>query len=263
MKQNQRGFGTTEVIIGIAMLTVLVFVGWKAIGAINGATATNPQATDNSNNTQAAETSENEPDLELQNLGLSSMDDIDITTQAVREFESQGLKGFYVFGDMLSGNRQNPNFEYASLKADTKVVSAIDGVVGFIREQPDTNDYEVFIQPKNDSKWTIGYDHIKNVKVEKDATIKAGDVIGEPAMQNNGLLRFEMQVNKDENGTTTHICPTTLLAGSVKQKYINELTSMQDKWESVTGFELYHVAAQNPVGCINQTLSPEQAEGRS
>ncbi len=81
-------------------------------------------------------------------------------------------------------------------------------------------------------------------------------------MQNNGLLRFEIQINKDENGATTHYCPTTLLATGVKEKWLADLTAMQNKWESTTGLELYDLAAQDPVGCTAKTLTPQQAEGR-
>lgn len=175
-----------------------------------------------------------------------------------------GLKGFYVFGEKLGGKtdtRLNPNFEYASLKSGSKVISAIDGIVAFIKEQAESKDSEVFIQPKEGSAWTIGYDHISNVVVKKGAAIKAGDTIGEPAIQNNGLFRFEIQINKDENSSTVHYCPSTLLAASVADKWLADLMAMQDKWESTTGLELYDVSSQTPTGCLKKTMTPSQAEG--
>lgn len=137
----------------------------------------------------------------------------------------------------------------------------VDGIVRFIKQQPDSKDYEVFIQPKEGSVWTIGYDHLTDVSVKKGQTVKAGDALGKPAVQNNGLLRFEIQINKDENGQTTHYCPTTLLAASVKDKWLTELTTMQNSWETKTGLELYDLTAQDPVGCLAKTLTPQQAEG--
>lgn len=252
-KLDQKGFGAVELVIILLVVGVLGFVGWKVVG-------TNDKKAE-SNQGVSRQEANAEANIELQNFGLMSLDSVDVSSQALRDFQSQGLKGFYVFGDKLSGGRTNPNFEFASLKEGTKVVAAIDGIVGFVKQQSETGDYEVFLQPKENSAWTIGYDHLTNVSVKQGDTVKAGDVLGEPAMQNNGLTRFEIQMNKDENGSTTHHCPSTLLAASVKDKLLANLVTMQQNWESTSGFELYNIAAQNPAGCIMKTLTPAQAEG--
>lgn len=262
MQQNknlgQAGFGHIAVLLVVVIVTVIGFVGWTILKS-NKNDTTQKQTTTQ----QSSEMAEAEADIVLQNIGLSSIDDIDITTQATREFKSHGLKGFYIFGDTLKGGRTNPNFEYASLKSGTKIISATDGIVAFIKEQSDSSDSEVFIQPKEGSAWTVGYDHVVNITVKKGDTIKAGAVIGEPAVQNNGLTRFEIQINKDENGITTHYCPSVLLATSVKDKIVADLTAMQNKWESVTGLELYDVAKQSPVGCTKATMTSTEAESAS
>lgn len=260
LNNNESGFSIIEVIIIVVVVAVLGLVGWRLLSKSKGTDS--KQSRQNSSTGNSTKSDSNEPDLVLQNIGLQSIEDVEVTMQAVREYSSNGLKGFYVFGDKLSGGRINPNFEYASLRSGAKVVSAIDGVVSFIKEQPESKDWEVFIQPKDGSMWTVGYDHITNVAVKKGAVIRSGDVIGEPAVQNNGLLRFELQINKDENGTTTHYCPSTLLAASAKDRYLNELTSMQNKWETSTKLELYDVSAQNPAGCLKKTLTVAEAEGR-
>lgn len=249
---NQQGLGHVILILMIAVVAVIIgLVGWRVM-----------QKNDTETSVNQSTMTEAEEDISLQNLGLASFDSIDITTNAVREYASNGLKGFYVFGDSLPGGRLNPNFEYASLKPGTKVISAIDGVVGFIKVQQDSGDSEVFIQPKEGSAWTIGYDHLTNVTVKQGQSVKAGEVLGEPAVQNNGLLRFEIQINKDQDGATTHYCPSILLNSSVKENWLAQLSSMQDSWESVTGLELYDTSAQNPIGCLKQTMTPQEAEGR-
>lgn len=253
MKINQKGFGAVELIIILLVIGVLGFVGWKVMDSNDKKTESNQSA--------SSQESDSEADIELQNFGLESLDSVDITSRALSEFQSQGLKGFYVFGDKLSGGRTNPNFEFASLKTGTKVVAAIDGIVGFVKQQLDTGDYEVFLQPKENSAWTIGYDHLTNITVKQGDTVKAGDVLGEPAMQNNGFTRFEIQINKDENGATTHHCPAVLVAASVKDNLLADLAAMQQNWESTSGLELYDIAAQNPTGCVMKTLTPAQAEG--
>lgn len=206
-----------------------------------------------------------EPQLELQNIGLDTLDNVLVTSNALREYSTKGLKGFYAFGDKLGGKedpRINPNFEFSSLKAGTKVISAIDGVVTFIKEQPETNDFEVFVQPKANSAWTIGYDHISNVAVKKDAKIKAGDLIGNPSVQNNGALRFEIQINKDEKNVTTHYCPSSLLSESVKPSILTGLAKMEEQWNQIAGQKLYDISAQSPAGCFKPTITAAEAEGK-
>lgn len=262
MKENKKfdqyGFSHIVVLIIIFVVTAIGIAGWRVMSKPKDKSSNQVSST---KQTESKKTSSSEPDISLQNLGLASLDSVNITTNATREFTSNGLKGFYIFGNKLSGGRTNPNFEYSSLKDGTKVISAIDGIVAFIKEQADSKDSEIFIQPKENSKWTIGYDHIVNVAVKKGASIKAGDVIGEPALQNNGLTRFEIQINKDEGGITTHYCPTVLLATSVKDKVISELTNMQNSWEKTTGLELYNLDSQDPIGCTKKTMTSSEAEG--
>lgn len=249
--KNESGFAHVVILIVLIMIAVIGFVGWRVM-----VPGDNKDKTEDLPSKSAAA----EATIALQNVGVN-LDHILVSNYAVSEYNSKGLKGFYIFGDELSRGRINPNFEYASLKEDTKVISAIDGMVAFIKEQA-PGDVEVFIQPKEGSMWTVGYDHIANVAVKKGDSIKAGAIIGEPALQNNGLTRFELQINKDENGKTTHYCPSTLLAVDVKQDILNSLGAMQNKWEQQTGLDLYDLAAQNPIGCAKATLSPEEAEGR-
>lgn len=253
MKKNQKGFSVIEFVIVLLVVGVIGFVGVKVLGSKDKMTDSNQGASNQEPDAEA--------DIELQNFGLESLDSVDITSQALRDYKSQGLKGFYVFGDKLSGGRSNPNFEFASLKQGIKVVAAIDGIVGFVKQQPDTGDYEVFLQPKENSAWTIGYDHLTNVNVKQGDTVKVGDVLGEPAMQNNGLTRFEIQINKDEDGSTTYHCPSTLLAASAKDKLLADLVAMQQNWEANSGLELYDIVAQDPAGCIKKTMNPQEAEG--
>jgi hypothetical protein len=251
-KLDQTGSHLLVVIIAVVVIGIIGFAGYKVSSKSEDTV------------TPSSSVSSSSDELVLQNLGVD-LDNVLITRDALREYSTHGLKGFYPFGDKLGGTddtRLNPNFEFSSLKPDTKIVSAIDGIVTFIREQTDTNDKEVFIQTKENSIWMIGYDHLNNVTVSKGDTVKAGDIIGEPAKQNNGFTRFEIQINKEDGGTT-HVCPSTLLAPSVKDSILAGLKTMQESWETTSGFDLYDLTAQNPIGCIaTTTLTPAQAEGR-
>lgn len=200
----------------------------------------------------------------LKNLGLTSLSNVLVTSDALRDYDSRGLKGFYIFGDNLGTGdpRRNPNFEYASLKPGTKAVAAIDGVVAFVRQQPSSNDYEVFLQPEANSHWTVAYDHLVDLSVRQGQTVKAGDVLGAPAVQGNGALRFELQIN-NESVADAHRCPTTLLAANVRDAVLADLTALMQEWNNLAGRQLYDLSRQDPAGCLGVTsLSPAQAEGQ-
>lgn len=261
--RNQNGFSPAIVPLVIVMLAVVGFAIFRVVGSSNEQGATKEANNEPSKSQTVQVTKEQEKDIELQNFGIATLSDVVVTKDALREFKDKGLKGFYVFGDALPGGRQNPNFEFASLQPTTEVIAAIDGVVVNIKEQTEVGvtDNEVFIQPKEGSAWTVGYDHLVNIKVKRGDSVKAGDVLGNPAPQNNGAYRFELQINKD-TASTTHICPSTIVAATVKEKLLGELKTMLEAWEQQTGFELYDIAAQKPIGCIQPTLTPTQAEGR-
>lgn len=263
MKKHKQ-YGFVHVWLIIVACIVIGLVVFAASRVINKKTATN--TADNKTQQQTEQTQSTQKDeLELQNIGLQSFEDINYTDQALREYSSRGLKGFYYFGDSLSGGRTNPNFEFSSIKDDAKIVAAIDGVIVFTKEQPESKDFEVFLQTSESSQWIIGYDHIVDVLVKKGDKVKAGDVLGRAALQNNGLRRFEFQVNKKQAGADDlHICPATLLAGSVKDAVTNSLKTMMDKWESTSGIStLYDTDVQNPIGCGVQTLTPAKAAGQN
>ncbi len=203
----------------------------------------------------------NEQPIALKNVGVD-LTQMNYNQEAVNQSKRGDMKPLSIFGDLVpkNNNSLNPNFDFRSVKEDARVISAIDGVVAKVIKQSDSNDSEVWIRPSQWSIWTISYDHLTNLQVKKGDKVTAGQTIGNPTATGNGQGWFEFQINKGFVFNTTHICPTTLL-GSNKNEITTQLTSTMDKWEELTGQELYDVAKQNPVGCIQQTLTPSQAEG--
>lgn len=268
-KQHSQGFSVLIIIVLLAVVTVVGFAGYSVMSKKGDKQDSQQMSSGQNQQNQQGENDQqvnraDETTIELQNIGLATFDDIDYDPYAVRDFDSQGMKGFYVFGDPLPGGRTNPNFEFSSVKKDAKIVAAIDGVIVHIEEQNENNttDYEVFLQTSENSIWMIGYDHLINVAVKKGDQVKAGDFLGNPNVQGNGLARFEIQVNKETN-STEHICPATLLADSVKTDILNNLKTSMNTWETTTGKELYNPDQQSPVGCKGKTvLTPAEAEGR-
>ena len=266
--KSQTGFSIIEILVVIIVIAIIAGAGVVFISRKTKNPDIRPNNGQNSqqNNQSSNSKVKDEADLVIHNFGVESLDSIDITTNATRDFTKSGHKGFYVFGDILPGTpvRHNPNYEFASMKEGTKLISAIDGIVGFIKEQTESNDYEVFLMTSEQSNWIIGYDHVTDLKVKKGDKVKVGDVLGSPARQNNGLLRYEFQVNKnDGNKEGMHICPSTLLSSDVRDKYLKQLSDMQNSWESISGLELYDLAKQQPAGCIEKQMTPSYANGQT
>jgi hypothetical protein len=246
--EYRSGFGVVAIIAIIVAVGVLVLLGFVFFNSLNK---------NDSDSATSQTTQKKSDDIALMNLGLESLDSVLVTNDALREHESMGLKGFYAFGEELGNTgRKNPTFEFSSLKPATKIVASIDGVVVFIKEQEGSGDSEVFLQTFDGSVWMVGYDHLTNVTVNKGDVVKVGDVLGEPAQQGNGSLRFEIQINKKADGTELSYCPSALLDASVKDILTSGLASMMEQWETTSGFELYDVASQQPVGCLAETVQP-------
>lgn len=202
-----------------------------------------------------------EPPIVLENVGVD-LEQMNYDQDAINQSNNGDMKAFSIFGDIIpkNDNSQNPNFDFRSLKEGVKVISAIDGVVVSVMNQSDSGDSEVWVRPTKYSIWTISYDHLTNLQVKKGDKVKVGQVLGSPFNTGNGSAWFEFQVNKGFVFNTKHICPTTLL-GANKDTITAQLTSTMNKWEQLTGKDLYDEAKQNPIGCIKQTLSPADAEG--
>ena len=126
MSKNQGGFGHIAIILAVVVIAAIGAVGWTVYSkSQNKDVQPNQQA----NSKQAEQTEKQVSSVpKLQNLGLKAIGPYDkvagtsgdfiISDQALREYDSMGLKDFYVFGDKVGGKtyrRKNLHFEYVSL----------------------------------------------------------------------------------------------------------------------------------------------------
>lgn len=249
MLKNQKGFASILIVI-IVLVAVVA-------GSFLFIKSKNENNKNNTNNTQKSSSTDDGKPI-IYNFGLESLESIDITNMALREYDQSGRKGFYIFGAPLLKNdpRINPNFEFASVKAGTKVISAINGVVIDVKQQD--GDTEIMTMMHENSEWVVGYDHVVGSTLKRGDSVKVGQVLGESARENNGMYRFEFQINGPND---TMYCPTSFLDSRVKSKYESELRTMMEGWNSLKP-GLYDLSAQPLVGCAKLSLTNKESQGQ-
>lgn len=253
MVKKQSGFSVIWIIVVIVVLAV---IGSGYLVLSKDSKETNQQASQQPASNTSTQTKD---ELVLRNVGLENFDSMEISSNALREYDSKGIKGFYVFGETLPSNgqtvRKNPNLEFSSLGQGTEIISALDGVVVDVKNQGD--DSEIIIVPSENSQWQVGYDHLTNVTVKKGQEVKANQILGLAAVQGNGLHRFEFQVN----GKDGMYCPVDYLDSAIKTELVDKLTNMMTSWNNIkTG--LYDLSMQKPVGCLKEFMTFAEAEGK-
>lgn len=262
MHKKQAGFGAVLWIVVFACVGLIV-LSYMLIKSKNKDVGSSRQVGTSSNTQSQQEPSEEQdPAPVLQNLGYKDVSDLLVSNDALREYDSKGLKGFYLFGDKLGGKedtRINPNFEYASVKESAEIISAIDGIIVNIRSQG-SNDYEIHILPSENSSWSVSYDHISNLQVAAKDKVSVGQVLGNPVVQNNGIARFELQINGGRGADEKMYCPTTLLATDKKKIYDDQIRTVQEQW-NILRSGLYDLSTQNPMGCLKQSMTVTESQG--
>lgn len=231
-----------------------IFIIICAVVAINGCTQeTTPPANTAGDQTQYrtnTNTVATEETLELANLGGATFGTHDTSAKTAgdvrmtRDYLNDGFTiAVYMFGQALEGKvgnpMPNPNIEFAGLDTQITIVSAIDGIVGFVKAQADTDDTAVFLQPSEGSIWTVGYDHIVDVTVKQGDRVRVGQTIGKASPHRNGVYRYELQINKDVNGVTTFHCPVELLASNVRETTRTGMEQFITDWNTLMGRDVY------------------------
>ena len=259
----------------IIVLAFLAFAGAactkKTVNVQSGTPNTNAPATSTQETNTAAPVNASAPTeetLALANLGGVTLAAHSTTTRKAGDISMSKTYldagagrnvPIFMFGQPLPGRdhvQLNPNLEFGGLTSAINVVASIDGIVGFVREQTDSKDFEVFLQPKENSIWTIGYDHLTDVTVKQGDRVTVGQVLGKAARENNGMYRYELQVNKDVGGVTTFHCPTALLRADVQATQTAAIERFIKDWNTFYGSAMYGTytsACPKPVLTLEET----------
>ncbi|MCW1929684.1 MAG: M23 family metallopeptidase [Candidatus Kerfeldbacteria bacterium] len=241
----------------------LAIVLCACVCIMSGCTQTQTPPTTNTTNRSA--TQDQQP--VLYNLG-----GVDVSTDV--EFNAHNLDvdsgrtvAVFLFGQPLPKSpgqpqRINPNLEFGGLKTPVTLIAAMDGVVAFIKEQSESNDYEVFLQTHENSEWMVGYDHVTDLRVVKGQRVSVGDVLGKAARENTGYYRYELQINYEGGNDSVMYCPTDLLDPSVRAAEQAKLDALVKSWE-----QSYSAAFSGPAypeqsgGCTQPTITNAESQG--
>ncbi len=260
---------TRKLFTFIALPLVIIFVVVTVLASRTGGKSDGPSAAE-------SETVESEDSsaaqLKLQNLGGITLAAYNAASGLAGDikFSKNGLdtaRGletpFFMFGQNLPKNsvdepqRINPNFEFRNIATQIDIIAAIDGIVVDLKQQPGSNDYEIFLIPNDNSPWVVGYDHVVSPTVKRGEKVKVGQKLGLIAPENSGGYRYELQINNN-NDDTMH-CPTELLDASVKETISAQITQLAADWVAWYGKDVFGTHTN---GCLTPTLTAAKSEGR-
>lgn len=173
-------------------------------------------------------------------------------------FKSSENKLFLEYGAEVpsseGGTKILPTFEYRT-SPDADVLSAIDGVVTKVDYQSNTQDYEILIQPEENSQWTLGQDHINNPRVTKGNRVKAGDILGKVGSFGEGLGRTEIMLWKSSSTRPETHCPLKYFDPQLLSQYKQKIQQHMKDWEEFKGnSNIYNENNHILPGCIYETL---------
>jgi len=118
---------------------------------------------------------------------------------------------------LTSYNSTKPTLTYWCMDPQEKVLASCEAVVVNILLNENTEpllvDYEIHLQPIGNSDWLIVLDHVKDIIVQKNQLVKAGQQIATVCYN----AYVELQVNNNKEGKT--YCPIMVGSDYFKQAH--------------------------------------------
>ena len=251
MHKKQNGFTILELLLILAVVVLLVGAGYFVMSKKN------ERSSGGSNTSQSAE-----GQGFIKHLGIN-LDAYDPATNKAGDllftkevFKSEIQMIFMPYGYVIQndmGRKSNPQPTFIA-PLGTKVHSIVDGTV-FDVPKLYSNDYSVQVEVKG-TDLIFEMEHVKNVKVKKGDTVKAGDVVAEvsdyDAHNYAGMGLVEFGVLKAGN-PPSHVCYFDYLHDSIKDDIFAKITALQKSWEEYRGDNtLYDESKVVVPGCYSR-----------
>ena len=237
---------------GVALLATLAACGGTESGASDAPTG--PSGTGGT--TTTAPPARDTARVVLQNLGLV-LAPHDATTRRAGDvdFARAGPRAFWEFGFRVT----TPTGEWKGLPhytwlspPGTPIVSAIDGVVRWARDQG-KGDYEILLAPNARSTWWVSYDHLVRPRVDSGDVVHVGDTLGFAPGTADVPMVWELMAG--DYATDRAFCPHALLAPALRAGYADALARLVREWETFRGdTTLYDESRFVAPGCLVESM---------
>lgn len=250
MKDDQKSLAFIPIIIAVLILIAIVITAFNLFIKNSTFYTTAMMSKE--------EKLKNKP--KIYNIGVN-FEKFDPATAKAGDFLFTKEKGFdnrlfLEFGYRVKNDRGEkilPSPTYF-LPQETKVLAVSSGKVVDLRSQPNTNDYELVVQPKDAPGWRISYDHLQNVRLKKGDTVNTADIVGESGDYTMTEITVFIEGTRPED--IENYCPYMLLETSVKDKYAQQIIQFAKDWEEYTGnFAIYDERSWVFPGCRYEKLN--------
>jgi hypothetical protein len=272
MNKNQKGFAIIEVFIVVAVIAVLLGVGWFVWSKKSSKT------TSSSNPISAIieKTTEKDDPPKLKNIGFN-LDYYDATTNRAGDFHftpalakvlsSDSIYQKLIWSDYGIQDNRSPNDPTKRnvqptfrLPLGTKVLAPIDGEVTRV-ETLYSKDYSIWFARNKDATWSYEMEHVNNPTVKVGDKVKAGQVVAEVSTHGSehhpGFGIVEIGLFHPVNNEPTHWCPFVHFDDSVKEEMNKKILSLYTSWENYMNDDSIYNNANYPTpGCA--TLEPSK-----
>lgn len=178
-----------------------------------------------------------------------------------------GADDLKVFGDFgyQSGGKHLVTMPCYHVARNASIYSPLNGIVTKVEYQTNYSfDYEIWISPTTDSKWTIVLDHVRDIQVSEGDMVIAGDIIGFPGYQLDdqyGLDEspwvFEMGIRGPSNNLW---CPFLFFDPVLKTTYLNKMLQLMDDWEAANNDDTIYdqIRIRDNDGCFLPYFETEE-----
>lgn len=169
--------------------------------------------------------------------------------------DDSGHGAIWPSGKTFTSHPPEPSLTFRYLDPNATIVSALEGTVLFVRQQPESCDVEINIAPKGagsgDGIWVVTYDHVRQPQVKIGQAVTPGMALGKPGPEKSGCTgpyRLELQVNKPTGGLA--VCPLSVFSPAAATAAKSALTRLMTDWNTFIGAEMHGAADLAGAGCL-------------
>jgi hypothetical protein len=140
---------------------------------------------------------------------------------------------------------------YNMVNKDAPVTAVADAKVSEVKVDPESADFTVSLT-YNDN-WTIVQRHLRDVKVKRGESVKAGQVLGKVALNVNGKTGYTSIELREGSGRgkAASRCPWMFLSPTIENDVLQKYSNLMSQWETFMGDIAIYTQDDQPFpGCV-------------